>query len=184
MILFSPERRRRREAAGRLYAEAVEAARDPALYLEHGVPDTFQGRFEMVTLFVFPLLYRLTHDPGDDPELARLLSENLVAEMDDSFREIGVADLKVPKRMTGFYRSFAGRIAAYGEAARAGHGTLVAALARNIFPDGDGGGHAPALAVRLEAALTAARHASLDDLRRGAFSFAEAAPRETAEERR
>jgi cytochrome b pre-mRNA-processing protein 3 len=184
MILFSPEKRRRRDAAGRLYSEAVAAARDPALYLDHGVPDTFQGRFEMVTLYLFPLLYRLTHDPGDDPELARLLSEHLVADMDDSFREIGVADLKVPKRMTGFYRSFAGRIAAYGDAGRAGHAALVAALTRNIFPEGDHGGHAPALTARLEAALEAARQASLDDLRRGAFSFGVAARREPAEDHR
>ena len=50
----------------------LNAARRPAFYLDYGVPDTFQGRFEMLALTLFPVLNRLMHEPGDDPDLARL----------------------------------------------------------------------------------------------------------------
>ena len=71
---------------------AATAARRPALYLDYGVPDTLQGRFEMVALALFPVLNRLMHEPGDDPELARLVSESFVDDMDAAFREMGVSD--------------------------------------------------------------------------------------------
>src|SRR5688572_10884910 len=99
MILFSSTKRREREAAGRLYAAAVQAARHPALYSGFGVPDTLQGRFEMVALHLFALTDRLMHQPGDDPHLARLVAESFVADMDSTFREMGVSDIAVPKRM-------------------------------------------------------------------------------------
>ncbi len=54
---------------------SLAAARRPSFYLRCGVPDTLQGRFEMVALHLFPVLHRLMHDPGDDPELARLIAE-------------------------------------------------------------------------------------------------------------
>lgn len=171
MMLFSSERRREKEAAGRLYAACVEAARDPALYRDFGVPDTFQGRFEMVTLHLFPLLHRLMHEPGDDPALARLVSESFVTDMDATFREMGVSDITVPKRMKTLYASFAGRISGYTKALGEGEGALAAAIGRNVFPDGPEDPGALSLASRVEAALVAMRGAQLDDLRRGAAIF-------------
>ena len=171
MMLFSSQRRREREAAGRLYAACVEAARDPALYRDYGVPDTFQGRFEMVTLHLFPLLHRLMHQPGDDPALARLVSESFVTDMDATFREMGVGDITVPKRMKTLYASFAGRISGYTKALGEGEGALAAAIGRNVFPDSPEDPRAQPLAARVEAALVALRGAEIDDLRRGEAMF-------------
>src|SRR5687768_11499527 len=171
MILFSSTKRREREVAGRLYAAAVQAARQPALYTEFGVPDTLQGRFEMVALHLFALTDRLMHEPGDDPELARLVSESFVADMDGAFREMGVGDLTVPKRMNTLYRSFAGRISAYSGALRDGEGALAAAIARNVFPDRSADRQAVFLAQHAQAAVAALRAARLDALRRGEAPF-------------
>jgi cytochrome b pre-mRNA-processing protein 3 len=136
-----------------------------------GVPDTLQGRFEMVALHLFPLLYRLMHEPGDDPELARLVSESFVADMDAAFREMGVGDLTVPKRMNTLYRSFAGRISAYSGALRDGEGALAAAIDRNVFPDRSADRQALFLAQHAQAAVAALRAANLDALRRGEAPF-------------
>lgn len=171
MMLFSPRRRARREAAGRLYAAAVKAARHEAFYIGCGVPDTLQGRFEMLTLSIFPLLHRLMHDPGDDPELARLVSEALVADMDAAFREMGVGDLTVPKRMKTLYRSFAGRIAAYEQALAEDDAALVAAISRNVFPAGGEDARAARLATWLKAAIMALREAHPAALQRGEVAF-------------
>ena len=151
MLLFSAQKRRDREAAEALYAACVAAARHPALYTAYGVPDTLQGRFEMLALHLFAPIQRLMHEPGDDPELARLLAERFVADMDAAFREMGVGDVTVPKRMKALYRSFAGRVSAYRTALGEGEAALVAAVSRNVFPDGEAEACALALDIALEA---------------------------------
>ena len=171
VMLFSAGKRREREAAAGLYAAAVEAARRPVLYTAYGVPDTLQGRFEMMALHLFALLHRLMHEPGDDPELARLVSESFVGDMDAAFREMGVSDLAVPKRMKVLYGSFAGRVGAYRTAFGEGEAALAAALARNVFPDGPEGRSALALAKHLQTTVVAFRQAELAALRRGEAAF-------------
>jgi cytochrome b pre-mRNA-processing protein 3 len=179
MIPFLARARRRREEAEAIYAAAVRAARRPELFLVYGVPDTLDGRFEMIALHLFPVFDRLMHEPGDDPELARLVSESFVRDMDAAFREMGVGDLMVPKRMTTLYRSFAGRIAAYRAALGEGVGGLAAAIARNVFPDGGEAGHALALAEYVDASVAALRRAARDDLRGGGVPYPRLAPHET-----
>ena len=176
MMLFSSQKRRGREAAGRLYAACVEAARAPALYREYGVPDTLQGRFEMVALHLFPLLYRLMHQPGDDPQLARLVSESFVTDMDAAFREMGVGDVTVPKRMKTLYASFAGRVSGYTHAMGEGDSALAGAIARNVFPDEPQDERALLLAAHMRSALAALRDAPLAELRQGNAAFPFPAP--------
>jgi cytochrome b pre-mRNA-processing protein 3 len=164
-------RRRDRQAAERLYAAVVAAARHPALYADYGVADSVQGRFEMIALHLFAVLHRLMHDPGDDPDLGRLLAERFVDDMDASFREMGVGDLAVPKRMTALYRSFGGRVTAYKAGVEGGRGDLVAAIARNVFPDGAAGERAAALADYLLAAVAAVRASDAMRIQKGDIRF-------------
>jgi cytochrome b pre-mRNA-processing protein 3 len=171
MFLLLARKRAEQAAAERIYAAAVDAARRPELYLEYGVPDTLQGRFEVLALHLFPILHRLMHDPGDDPHLARLVSEVLVSNMDGTFREMGVSDTVVPKRMKTFYRSFAGRITAYTKALDDGRDALAAAIDRNVFADGGEHRRADALARYLRASIETMRAADLNDLRRGKLPF-------------
>lgn len=181
IMLFSARKRADREAAERLYAAAVTAARQPALYLAFGVPDTLQGRFEMMALHLFAVLHRLMHDPGDDPALARHVSESFVADMDDAFRGMGVGDVKVPKRMQTLYGSFAGRIGAYKAALAQGDAALAAAIGRNVFPNGADDRGAAALALHLKRAVEAMRGADLDALRRGDAPFPRPSPQDGKE---
>lgn len=171
MFRFSSHKRAEREAAAHIYRAAAAAARRPALYLRHGVPDTLQGRFEMLALHLFAVLHRLMHEPGDDPELARLVSETFVEDMDDAFREMGVGDLSVPKRMRDLYGSFAGRMTAYRAAVAEGRAALVDAIQRNVFADIAEEKGAAALAGYLDEALSALRDADLAALRRGDVPF-------------
>lgn len=170
MLLFSAKRRGEREAAERIYAACLAAARRPELYLDYGVPDTLQGRFEMVALALFPVLNRLMHEPGDDPELARLVSESFVDDMDAAFREMGLSDTAVPKRMKTLYRSFAGRVTAYREAIK-NEPALAAAVARNVFPDEPHDERADALAAYSMTATAAVATTEMSALRRGEVPF-------------
>ncbi len=171
MFPFSKKRRDERQAAARLYDTILEAARRPGLYLHHGVPDTLQGRFEMVTLHLFAVLHRLMHVPGDDAELARLVSERFVEDMDSTFREMGVGDLSVPKRMHKLYGSFAGRFDAYEAAITQDGDELAAAIARNVFPDAPEDAHAARLAAVLRETVSHIQATDLAALRRGELSF-------------
>ena len=170
MLLFSTRRRGERDAAERVYAACLTAARRPELYLGYGVPDTLQGRFEMVAFALFPVLNRLMHEPGDDPELARLVSESFVDDMDAAFREMGLSDTAVPKRMKTLYSSFAGRVTAYRQA-MGDERTLAGAVARNVFPDEPEDERAGALATYLKAATAAVAAVELSALRRGEVPF-------------
>jgi cytochrome b pre-mRNA-processing protein 3 len=170
MLLFSAKRRGKRDVAQRVYAACLTAARRPELYLAYGVPDTLQGRFEMVALALFPVLNRLMHEPGDDPELARLVSESFVDDMDAAFREMGLSDTVVPKRMKTLYSSFAGRVTAYRQA-MGDERALAGAVARNVFPDEPQDERADALATYLKAATAAVAVAELVALRRGNVPF-------------
>jgi cytochrome b pre-mRNA-processing protein 3 len=182
MRLFPKGRRAKRQAAERLYAAAVAAARRPALYEGYGVPDTLEGRFEMMALHLFALLHRLMHDPGDDPELARRVAESFVSDMDGAFREMGVGDLSVPRRTKALYGSLAGRISAYKNAL-GNDAAMAAAIARNVFPDGPEDARALPLALHMKATAEALRKADLAELRRGDARFPEPRPLRDEEER-
>ena len=171
MVLFPRKRRNERQAAELIYEACRVAARQPSLYAQGGVPDTLQGRFEMLALMLFPVLNRLMHEPGDDPELARLISEVFVEDMDAVFREMGVSDPTVPKRMQTLYRSFGGRITAYRNALRESEDALNGAVARNVFPATQADGRSEALASYLKRAVRAIAAVELTALRRGAVPF-------------
>jgi cytochrome b pre-mRNA-processing protein 3 len=144
-----------------LLERIVGAAREPALYLQGGVPDNFEGRFEALTLHLFLVLRRLRDLPAPAADAAQDLIDAAFAYLELGFRQGGISDVAVPKRMKKIGRSFYGRLGGYEEAlASEDEGALAAALARNIAAGVD----APALArhVRAGAAVLAAR--SLDDI--------------------
>ncbi len=124
-----------------LYAAAVGAARDPWFYQALGVPDTLDGRFDLVALHAFLLIQRLQAAPDPAPDLAQALFDAMFRDMDDNLREIGVSDLSVGRRMRAMWEAFHGRAKVYTSAIEAADGiSLEAALARNVWrgtaPDG------------------------------------------------
>jgi cytochrome b pre-mRNA-processing protein 3 len=148
--------RRNRQAAtiAALYGMIVAQARSPSFYRDYGVPDTVNGRFDMIVLHVALLLRRLEDEPE---ERARILGQGIFdrfcQDMDDNLREMGVGDLKVPKEMQRMGEAFYGRVAAYRAALeQSDDAALTAAVARNLF-DGEAAG-APRLAAYMRQALS------------------------------
>ena len=118
-------------AARRLYEAAVGQARRPEFYETLGVPDTLDGRFELVALHGFMLMRRLRPVPGG-PALGQSLFDVMFADMDASLREMGAGDLGVGRRVKTMAKGFLGRMAAY-DAGLAGTAPLDAALRRNLY---------------------------------------------------
>jgi cytochrome b pre-mRNA-processing protein 3 len=117
-----------------LYGTIVAQARAAPFYRIFGVPDTVNGRFEMVVLHTVLVLRRLEKEPLPLRRIGQELFDWFCRDMDGSLREMGVGDLAVPTKMRKIGEAFYGRQAAYG-VALATHDPqpLVAALERNVF---------------------------------------------------
>lgn len=117
-----------------LYRGLVAQARMPAFYLHAGVPDTVEGRFEMVSLHAFLVLRRLKAAGEPAKEVAQRLFDIMFDDMDQTLREMGVSDLAVGKKIKGMAQAFYGRMAAYDAGLDAqDETTLQDALRRNVF---------------------------------------------------
>jgi cytochrome b pre-mRNA-processing protein 3 len=136
-----------------IYGMIVAQARDPAFYAAFGVPDTVDGRFDMLLLHLWMVLRRLRRG-ADGSQLSQALFDHFCADMDGNLREMGVGDLTVPKRMQKFGEAFYGRSVAYDAALDAGAGALAQALCKNILDGGDIA-QARRLAAYVDAALAA-----------------------------
>ena len=131
-------KKRRGEVIETLYQRIAAASRAPFLYLELGVPDTVEGRFEAVTLHVVLVLRRLRQLPPPADEVAQDLVDGFFRHLDASLRELAVGDLAVPKRMKKLAEAFSGRSRAYDEALDvAGGEALAKALGRNVVGTGE-----------------------------------------------
>lgn len=158
MVLRTLFGRRPPEAAARrLYAEIVAQARRPTFYEDFGVPDSLDGRFEMVALHTFLVLHRLKQEPGGrGTELGQAVFDTMFLDMDASLREMGAGDLGVGRRVKQMATGFYGRIAAY-EAGLTDRGSgLSEALRRNLYGTVEPAPHLPeAMAAYVRAAAVA-----------------------------
>lgn len=178
------ERRRPHERAGfALYGAAVAAARAPVLFGPgFAVPDTLDGRFDLVGLHAALVIRRLRGDPDPrGPALAQAVFDAMFSDMDQTLREMGVGDLSVGKRVRQMWEAFHGRARAYEAALEAGDETALAqALARNVWrgaapgagaDDGLPGAPARRLAAYARAVDDALARQSLAALAAGAVTF-------------
>jgi cytochrome b pre-mRNA-processing protein 3 len=139
-----------------LYGVIVAQARLPVFYGGYGVPDTIQGRFDLIVLHLVLVLARVGQEDGTGRSVGQKLFDQFCRDLDDNLREMGVGDLAVPKRMRSFAEAFYGRQAAYLAALTASdQRELENALARNIFEAAKGESGPARLTARLAAYVRA-----------------------------
>jgi len=118
-------------AAAAVHRAAVDQARLVPFYAEHGVPDTLDGRFEMIILHTFLVLHRLRSLP-EAQKFNQALYDVLFGDMDRALREMGTGDLSVGKQVRRMAQGLAGRTRAYQDGL-ADAGDLTLALRRNLY---------------------------------------------------
>jgi cytochrome b pre-mRNA-processing protein 3 len=134
MILRPFRRSPRTDSIAALYGAIVAQARSPTFYVEFGVPDTMEGRFDLIVLHLVLVLGRLGGAGERGAEFGQRLFDAFCRDLDGNLREMGVGDLAVPKRMRRFGEAFYGRQAAYVAALAADDPQhFEKALARNIL---------------------------------------------------
>jgi len=136
------------KAASALYLALVDQARQPVYYRDWAVPDTLDGRFDMIILHAALVIRRIKFGPGETPKserdrITQSLFDYMFNDMDRSLREIGITDLGVGKRVKQMAAAFYGRAEAYQNALNAEEGQksgeLKDALARNVYRSAEPG---------------------------------------------
>ena len=118
-----------------IYGMIVTQAREPLFYRDLGVPDTVNGRFDLIVLHLWTVLRRLGEMSGMAGP-AQALFDRFCADMDHNLREMAIGDLAVPKKMQAFGEAFYGRIAAYDMALSESPEALAQAIRRNVLDGG------------------------------------------------
>ena len=153
-MIFHPFRRAAwNDTIASLYGTIVAQARATSFYRAYGVPDTVNGRFEMIVLHTVLVLRRLESEPAPVRRVGQALFDRFCHEMDSSLREMGIGDLAVPAKMQKIGAAFYSRQAAYVAALEtAALGPLTAALGRYVF-DAEAAAGADRLAAYVGAAV-------------------------------
>lgn len=100
-----------REGLRPLYLRVVAKAREVHWYEEGGVPDTLDGRFDMVSAILALVLLRMEEIPEAMHDSVHL-TEIFVSDMDAQMREAGIGDVVVAKDMGKVMSALGGRIGA------------------------------------------------------------------------
>lgn len=129
--LFS--RARQASSVRSMYEAIVAQARQPQLYADLGVPDTLDGRYDMIILHADAVAVRLQAGEEVDKTFTQELMEELFRDMDRSLREMGVGDMGIGKRVKKMATVFYGRADAYARAREEGGTALSEALLRNVY---------------------------------------------------
>lgn len=154
------------QAALPLYDAVVARARQPHWYLAGHVPDTLDGRFDMVAAVLSMVLLRLEAEEPAGATPTAQLTERFIEDMDAQVRQIGFGDMVVGKHVGRMMGMLGGRLGAYRDGLA--DGTFEAALVRNLYR-----GDAPApdalthVATELRAFRAALDGVAIDDLLAG-----------------
>jgi cytochrome b pre-mRNA-processing protein 3 len=159
----------------KLYGAIVAQARLPILYRSLGVPDTLEGRFTLLSLHLFVVLHRLKEERNEGAALAQGLVDRFSQDMETVLRELGVSDLRIPKKMRILAASSINLLQNYESAFAEGEASIAEAIAAAMPGDGE----TPELSSRalssyLLACVRDLRRQTLASLQEGAIAFPEA----------
>ena len=157
-----------RRAVAEAYTRIVDQSRLPAFYDRLGVPDTVDGRFDLLVLHAFIVFHRLADAGPAADRFGQRLFDHMFGDMDRNLREMGVGDLSVGKKVKFMAKGFYGRVVAYRDALSAGDEAVDAVLLKNLYGGADPG-HAQvaAMAAYLTAQVDAMARRPVEALLRG-----------------
>lgn len=132
MMSFFKRKNPYAQPAKAVYAQILDAAREPEFYSDYSVPDTFDGRFDLLLLHVFCVLNRMLEQGEEAAEaFNQALFDVTFADMDQTLREMGIGDMGVPKHQRRMMKGFNGRMHAYQQALA--DDSLDQALRKNLY---------------------------------------------------
>lgn len=131
--IFSKKHRAARKSGELVLKAVLDQARTPIFYEAGGVADTVTGRFDLIAVHAFLVMRAARHDAslGD---INQAFLNGLFAVIDSSYREAGISDPGIPRKMKQAAEAFYGRLGAYEKGlSDGGLAGLEDALARNLY---------------------------------------------------
>ena len=114
-----------------LYRALVARSREKIFYQEWCVPDTIDGRFDLLTLHAFLIFDALKGQGPTAKELGSKLVDVIFTGFDEALRELGISDFGMGRRIRNMADAFYGRLHHYGLART--QPELAAAIQRNLY---------------------------------------------------
>lgn len=121
---------RKKDAGLPLYDAVVARGRAPHWYVDGAVPDTVDGRFDMIAAILSLVLIRLEREPAA-ATLGVAITERFVDDMDGQLRQAGIGDITVGKHIGRMMSALGGRLGAYRQGLA--DDDLSPALVRNLY---------------------------------------------------
>jgi cytochrome b pre-mRNA-processing protein 3 len=125
--------RKERKLAGRLFAETTRRSRAPVFFTEFHVPDTMDGRFDLLTLHAWMVMDRLA---GADVSLSQAFIDEVFLSFDEALRQVGTGDMGMTRRLKTLANAFYGRLEAYRQVKDVSG--LTEAIGRNVYRGDEG----------------------------------------------
>ena len=175
------------EVASKLFQAAIDAVRKEVFYEVYGVPDSFDGRFDLLLLHIFIVMHPLIGTEEGD-KLSQELFDTTFRNMDQTLREMGIGDMGIPKHMKRMMKGFNGRMHSYQLAIapdsltdkKASHIEVITpeqAVRNNLFgtsSDEDLDDHfVSKMSAYLMRNIDALDDAMIDEIKRGHIAFVE-----------
>src|SRR5579871_5902761 len=101
----------RKQTVRQLYAATVTRAREPVFFTKLGVPDTIDGRFDLLTLHAWVVLDRLRD--ANLPHLSQAYMDTVFIGFDEGLSDLGAGDMGMGRRMKKIADAFYGRLSSY-----------------------------------------------------------------------
>lgn len=159
--------------ANALYLRLVEQSRTPRFYIDLHVPDTVDGRFDMIVLHVMLVTRRLRGQNEEAAVVSQEVLNLLFADMDRNFREMGIGDMSIGKHVKKVAKAFYGRAEILENGLEAGPGELADALGETIYRAvEDAKAHTEAMATYIAETDAFLAEQQLSDLLEGQLDFA------------
>lgn len=124
----------RQQSAAKLYEKVVVQSRQPALYLDFGIPDTVDGRFDSIILHASLVIHFLAHAGESGQSTAQELFDTMFRDFNHNLRHIGIGDMSIARHFRRMSEGFNGRLRSYADAFQvADEAQLQNAIFRNVY---------------------------------------------------
>ena len=121
------------ELSNRFYKLIIKQSRIKAFYLDLNIPDTVDGRFELIVLHFFLIDNALNKELIRHEDIYKEILEIMYKDFDMSLREMGVGDLSVGKKIYHMTEAFSGRIVAYRNVSNKSKIEVTKSLKKNVY---------------------------------------------------
>tara|TARA_Y100000816_G_C26043312_1_gene546577 strand:- start:539 stop:1138 length:600 start_codon:yes stop_codon:yes gene_type:complete len=99
----------------KIYQNIVEISRSKFFYIEYGLEDSFETRFDLIIFHSFMIFYFYKTMNIEKSQIPQNLFDYMFNDFENNLREMGFGDIAVNKKMKLFVRAFYGRLSQYSK---------------------------------------------------------------------